>query len=100
MPKITDQRKRDLDAKVKREQELKQKLEDQRSRMDDIMNRMDQATRNQISSSTDAARARRRKDQATTDFEAELEVQDLAIKRLEKLYNAARKEREEWEAME
>lgn len=47
------------------------------------MSRMDQAARGQISSSTDAARTKRGKGQVMSNIEAELEVQELAVQRLD-----------------
>ncbi|KPM42312.1 hypothetical protein AK830_g4258 [Neonectria ditissima] len=98
MPSISEQRKHDLDIKIQREKDLKYKLEDQRRKMEEIMDRMDEATRDQISSSTDAARTKRGKKSVMSSIEAELEAQKLAVQRLEEHYRQAREERKQWEA--
>lgn len=83
MPIIHEQCKRDLDVKIQREQDLRQKLEEQRRKMEEIMARIYQATREQISSLTDAARAKRGKGQVMSNIEAELEVQAEVVQRLD-----------------
>ncbi|KAK7413644.1 hypothetical protein QQX98_007469 [Neonectria punicea] len=98
MSSISEQRKRDLDVKIKREEDCKQKLDEQRREMERIMARMDQAAREQISSSSDAARTRRGKGTVMSSMESELEAQKLAVQRLKEVYDNARKEREQWEA--
>ena len=98
MPSISDRRKQDLDIKIQREQNLKRKLKEQHGKMEEIMARMDQAARDQMSSSTDAARSKRGRSRVMSSIEAELEAQKLAVQKLEEHYRQAREEREQWEA--
>jgi hypothetical protein len=98
MSSISEQRQRELDVKIKRENELKQILEEQRRKMEEIMARMDNQAREQMSSSSNAARKRRGKESVMSNIEAELEAQKMAVDRCEELHRAARQEREQWEA--
>lgn len=90
--KITDARIEQLERIKKRKDDMRAKLCTARQAMEEILNSMCPETRRLIVASTRASKQNRNQEPSSLVLEDEIEVQDLAVKRLDEDYAKFEKE--------
>ena len=91
--KITDHRIQELERKIKRRDELKEKIQEEKDAMKAIADAMKKgSTGVLISSSSKAAKDARNKDSSTLTNEDILDTYDITIRRLEEQYKKVEEE--------